>query len=89
MLMKRGQPALSILPLYESGALLWEAGQPEQARTLFEKSLRLSEQLHDSFGIAKVNNGLGVLSMSLGDVLKHVNLSKQQSLTVQIIALKI
>lgn len=62
-----GQPALSILPLYESGALLWEAGQPEKARTLFEKSLQLSEQLHDSFGIAKVNNGLGVLSMSLGD----------------------
>ena len=62
-----GQPALSILPLYESGALLWEAGHPEQARTLFEKSLKLSEQLHDSFGIAKVNNGLGVLSMSLGD----------------------
>ena len=32
-----GQPALSILPLYESGALLWEAGHPEKARTLFEK----------------------------------------------------
>jgi len=62
-----GQPSLSILPLYESGALLWEAGHPEQARSLFEQSLQLSEQLHDSFGIAKVNNGLGVLSMSLGD----------------------
>ena len=62
-----GQPNLSILPLYENGALLWEAGQPEQARAVFEQSLKLSEQLHNSFGIAKVNNGLGVLAMSLGD----------------------
>ncbi len=62
-----GQPSLSILPLYENGALLWEAGQPEKARSLFERSLELSEQLHYTFGIAKVNNGLGVLAMSLGD----------------------
>ena len=62
-----GQPNLSILPLYENGALLWEAGQPERARELFERALSLSEQLHNAFGIAKVNNGLGVLAMSLGD----------------------
>lgn len=62
-----GQPVLSILPLYENGALLWDAGKPDEARVLFEKSLALSEQLHYSFGIGKVNNGLGVLAMSLGD----------------------
>ncbi len=64
---RAGQPTLSILPLYENGALLWDKGEPEQARTLFEKALELSEQLHHSFGIAKANNGLGVLAMSLGD----------------------
>ena len=53
--------------MYENGALLWEAGQPERARELFERALSLSEQLHNAFGIAKVNNGLGVLAMSLGD----------------------
>ena len=67
MLMVLSQPHYRFYLCTKVEALLWEAGHPEQARTLFEKSLKLSEQLHDSFGIAKVNNGLGVLSMSLGD----------------------
>ena len=64
---KSQQPSLCIRPLYEKGALLWDRGLVEQAQIEFQKSLELSQQFQDIFGMAKVNNGLGVLSMSLGN----------------------
>lgn len=62
-----GQLQLQILPLYEEGALYWEKSQSEKAKQSFEKALDLSEQFNDQFGIARVNIGLGVLSMCTGN----------------------
>ena len=62
-----GQLQLQILPLYEQGALYWEESQMDKAKESFEKALDLSEQFNDQLGIARVNIGLGVLSMCVGN----------------------
>jgi len=61
-----GDPRLRIIPLYESGAMMWRDGELSEARKLMVSSLSIAEEFNDAKGLAFGANGLGVLAMCEG-----------------------